>query len=53
MITWNGMKSAARQPRNSADEPRNRSWLSAKPAIDPRSSSRTTETVTTITELTK
>ena len=53
MITWNGTNSAARKPRKSADEPRNRSRPSAKPAIDPSSSSSATEHVTTITELRK
>lgn len=38
---------------NSADEPRNRSWLSPNPAIDPSSSSRTTDVVTTSREFAK
>ncbi len=53
MITWKGMKSAARQPRNSAREPRNRNWLNANPAIDPTRSSSATAAATTTTELRK
>jgi hypothetical protein len=51
MMTWKGMNMAARQPRNSTREPRNRKRLNANPAIDPNRSRSATEPVTTMREL--